>query len=67
MLLLKKKDLQIDSAKRLVKAEEIATLATASEIVGSSGLRLRIVAISLEAMSLGRNLRIAFSENTSSP
>ena len=36
MLLLKKNDLQIDSAKRLVKAEEIATLATASEIVAAA-------------------------------
>lgn len=36
MLLLKKNDLRIDSAKRLVKAEEIATLATASEIVAAA-------------------------------
>ena len=36
MLLLKKKDLQIDSTKRLIKAEEIATLATASEIVAAA-------------------------------
>lgn len=36
MLLLKKNDLRIDSAKRLVKAEEVATLATASEIVAAA-------------------------------
>lgn len=36
MLLLKKNDLRIDSAKRLVKAEEVATLATSSEIVAAA-------------------------------
>ena len=36
MLLLKKNELRIDSAKRLVKADEIATLATASEIVAAA-------------------------------
>lgn len=36
MLLLKKNELRIDSAKRLVKADEIATLATASEIIAAA-------------------------------
>ena len=36
MLLLKKNDLRIDSAKRLVKADEIAILAKASDIVAAA-------------------------------
>ena len=36
MLLLKKKDLRIDSAKRLVKAEEVATFAKAADIVAAA-------------------------------
>ena len=36
MLLLMKNDLRIDSAKRLVKADEVATLAKASEIVAAA-------------------------------
>ena len=36
MLLLKKNDVQIDSAKRLVKAEEVATFAKASQIIAAA-------------------------------
>ena len=36
MLLLKKNNLQIESAKRLVKAEEVATFANADEIVAAA-------------------------------
>ena len=51
MLLLKKNDVQIDSAKRLVKAEEVATLAKASEI---------IAAAEAEAARIGEEAKRAF-------
>ena len=48
-------------------AQSFIPFATASAIDGSRGFPSRIVASSFAATGFGRNARIAFSENTSSP